>query len=153
MLKYGKISDTPIDSIIAELPYSTVLSAKSGRFLTKNKTSDRFAVTTATDTQIDGFTESNLTANASGAYTKVPIELPNYESSYEIPYYDTDDGVLTQDKLDALIGEVCDIYVASNIQYANASGTTYKVLIIVGGNVANNTLYVKQNPYPANARA
>lgn len=143
--KYGIVKGPQRFSILAPLAASQTLKALSGRFLFR--ASDDFREITAADATIAGFIDWVGTSSATAGATIVPMNNAA-DTIYELPYYDGSNTAtaLTATALDAIVNETCDLYVASNVQYANAGASATDVILIVGGNLVNSTLYVKIAP-------
>ena len=126
---------------------SEVFPAQSGRFVMK--TGDDFDIaTTAGGTRAIGAIEWTGTAQATDGFTTAPVQT-SPDVWYELPA--TNDGTtrqtLTQAAILALRFDTCDVALDANgIQYAHTGAADDDVFIIVGGDVDENTLYVKMNP-------
>lgn len=149
-LRYGVVSPewTKTSHHSAVITAAVVLKAKSGRWMTMS--SDEAILTTATTNGIDGYCNEIDLVVASGA--KYPL-MTSMELVVEMPYWNGTSvatSILTAAILKGVMYQACDIYVASNVQYADLSASTYDVLVIVGGDIGKNVLYCKRNPYPAN---
>lgn len=151
-LKYGIVSPekTREAYYMGTMTTSATLYAKSGRWVTKDTSANTFGLSAATSPQIDGYVDEVDEVCAAGV--QYPI-LYDSELVVEMPYYNgttVASSTLTDALLKAAIGEVKDIYV-STYQYANLGASTYKVIIVVGGDVKNNLIYTKRNLAPATA--
>ena len=129
------------------LAASVVIKALSGKFVTKDG-SGNLALSAAADTQIHGWADvgtgdGTFTASATAGDTKVPI-VRDLQVVFEIP--NKTGQTLTEATLKTLMFKTCDLYVDSGIQQADTTASTTDVLVIVGGDVAKNWLYVMINP-------
>lgn len=150
-LRYGIVSprETKQSYTRGTMTASTVLKAKSGRWVTKAQGTDTWNLSTAINTQVDGYDDTidilTVTSDKHTIYTSLELVV-------EMPYWNgSAAGTLTAALGEADMVEVCDIYVASDIQYANLGAASTKVLIVVGYDVKNNLVYTKRNPAPATA--
>lgn len=142
--KYGVVQGSPIFSTTGKFGASDVLSAKSGRYVVYDVSETYFRAVNNGENKITGYVEESLTCSATAGNTVLPVALNVADFVCELPYsFDGATATLTQATLDTIIGKLIDIYVASNIQYAdNRTTVADSILRIVGGSVENNTLYV-----------
>lgn len=126
---------------------SEVFSAKSGRFVELDGGSGDIKAATSGAAALIGAVDFVGTASSTEGGTELPVQTST-QVVYEMPVYDgTTAGVsVSQDTIDSYVGRTCDLYVASNIQYADTNGDTDETFIIVGGDADENTLYVVMNP-------
>jgi len=147
-LKYGVVGSSQVPLVpFCEGGFlaSDVLSAKSGRFVVYDESDAYWRAANSGEATFNGYVEQHLTfSTTSGA--KLPI-FDIRGLTFELPWANATDVTtqLTQATLDALIGQLCDLYVASNIQYADAGATSDNIFRIVGGdpNEGAGTLYVQ----------
>jgi len=120
---------------------SAVLSAKSGRFVIYDTTSGYWKVAPDNADKITGYVEEHLTCSATSGGTVLSI-ISVRDRVFELPYAAS--GVvatLTDAVGKTLIGKLIDVYVASDIQYAD-NATSQAILRVEGYDVAENTLKV-----------
>jgi hypothetical protein len=147
-LKYGIVdsSQTPlVPFCVGAFLASDVLSAKSGRFVVYDESDAYWRAANDGEATFNGYVEQHLTCAATSGQ-KLPIfDIRNH--TFELPYANATSVTtqLTQANLDAMIGQLCDLHVASNIQYADAGATTDNIFRIVGGDPTQGygTLYVQ----------
>ena len=144
-LKYGVRYGKPEFTHNAKLLASTVLPAKSGRFVVYDISDGYFKAVATSGSYISGYIEESLTASATSGVTVLPLATNVQECIFEVPYATSGAaGTLTQAVGDALVAKKVDLYVDTNgIQFANCSATSQALLEIVGFSVPNNTVYVK----------
>jgi hypothetical protein len=123
---------------------SQVFSAKSGRFV--NGQVQAGYITSAADgaDYLMGAVDFVGTTSSTSGGTKLAVDVST-ETIYEVPAWASAATTVTQAIIDAYIGKACDLKVDTNIQYADYDTATDDVLLIVGGSVADNCLYVKIN--------
>lgn len=142
-LKMGVISGKPLFTTMGKFKASEVLSARSGRYVTFDASADYYVVTPSNNGEVSGYVEQNLTCIATDKATELPIATNIGDFVCELPYAsgEATDSTLTQANLDTYLGDHIDIY-TSTIQYADIS-TSQGIFVVVGGSVANNSLYVR----------
>ena len=150
-LKYGVVDGQPQHTfwgVTGTLITSGLLPAKSGRLVVYDVSDTTWKQCADNAAYITGYVEQVFpTAASCPAGTKVPI-VSVKGHVFELPFARSGAAAtLTQAILDAIVGLKIDIYVdGSYIQYADDanSGTAgnQAVLLVEGGNLANNTLYV-----------
>jgi hypothetical protein len=145
-LKYGVAPGygEPIFSYKGKFLGSDVLSAKSGRYVVYDISDGYFRAVNDGENRITGYVEQALTCDSTSGNTVLPIATNVGLFATEMPYsFDGLVATLTQAVLDTIVGKLIDIYVLNNIQYAdNRTVVADNVLQVVGGDVAENTLYV-----------
>lgn len=144
-LKYGIRSGTPNYTHLAPFKASEVLSAKSGRLVLYDISDAYWRLVANGEAVVGGYVDHSLTCSATAGQTKLPIATNVDQLVFEMPYaYNGAAATLTSAVLETIVGKLIDIYVASNIQYAdNRDSVSDSVLEVVGGDVNANTLYVK----------
>lgn len=148
-LKYGVVGSSQeplVPYCVGAFKASQVLSNKSGRFVTYDDSDNYWKTAESGEAKIGGYVEQSLTTSATAGGTKLSI-FSVKNKVFELPYANATSVTtqLTQATLDDLIGKTCDLYVASNIQYADAGATTDNMFRIVGGDPAKGygTLWVE----------
>lgn len=141
--KYGIIN--PTNPLVTTPPMplaaSVAFKDKGGKFVTKDE-SGNYALSVAADTQIAGWAMvGEFTSSSTAAVDKVPLVV-DLGAIFELPAYST----ITEASLKTLIGKTCDLIVDSGIQKADNTASATDVIKIVGGDVAEQTLYVMINP-------
>lgn len=129
----------------APLAASVIFKNLGGKFVTKDG-SGNYAISAASDTQIDGWADiaGDFTSSSTAATDKAQVVI-DLGAIFEIPVSPADTA-LTDAGLKTLMRKTCDLVVASNVQYADTDASSTDVIKIVGGNVARNTVYVQINP-------
>ena len=137
-LRYGP-SFGPVTYVDAAWGASEVIKAASGRFV-KTDGSGYLEIAGDGDSELVGWAEHREeTVSSTEGGTKTQLNV-NRETIYKIPI---NAGTLTR----AMFYDTTDISVSSNIQGANLATADDDVLIIVGGDIANNAwLLVQINP-------
>lgn len=124
---------------------SEVFTAAGGRFVVKN--GDDFDAAATGANELAGAIEFIGTTGSSDAQSKYPVQT-NCNVWYEMPA--TNDGAnretLTQANIELYRFDTADITVLSNVQYVLTSAPSDNVFIIMGGDVVENTLFVRMNP-------
>lgn len=141
--KYGIIFMPNPGSVKQDQPCAASVAFKnlSGKFMVKDGSSN-YAIADSGDTELAGWAMAGeFTASSTAAKTTVPI-VDDFSAIFEIP----SDATFTAAELKALVGKTCDLIVASNIQQADIGESTEDVIIIVGGDVDRQTLFVRLNP-------
>ena len=141
--KMGQIFKSYPPVTIPSVPLAASVAFKNlgGKFMTKDG-SGNYALSVATDSQIAGWADvGEFTSSASAAAQTAPL-IVDLGAIFEIPV----DAAITDASLIALIGLTCDLVVNAGIQQAAIGTSTYDVVKIVGGSVANQTVYVQINP-------
>lgn len=147
IMKYGVIFGEPKYSYQAPMYGAEVLSAKSGRYVIYDRDLTYWKACTTGESYIGGYVEQSLTCSTTSGITVLPVAVNVWEFATELPYATAGAAAtLTAAVLKTLIGTACDLYATGNIQYADAAVTTDSLFIIVGGNVAHNSLYVVVQP-------
>ena len=123
------------------LTASQVFKRRSGHFV--KIASNRATIAGSGDTQIWGWAlvGKDWTSSNVAGQDKVTIDTHPMHV-WEIP----SDASFTASGLLALIGDTCDLVVNSNIQQADIGESNEDVIVIVGGDVDEQTLYVHMNP-------
>lgn len=127
--------------IDAPVAASQVFKRRSGHFV--RLASNNVNIAGSGHTEIWGWAlvGKDWTSSATAGASKVTVDTHPYHV-WEIP----SDATFTASGLLALIGDTCDLIVNSNIQQADVGENTEKVIVIIGGDVDNQTLYVHMNP-------
>ena len=128
---------------------SQTFKALSGRLVVKDISTDRWKICGSAEAYIGGFVD-DVPAAVTVDGDAFQINKAK-DTEYEIPYYNDSGIAFTEAILDILIGKHADIYVASSIQYVDCTGMELTtegnggeaVLEIIGGNIAEQTLFVK----------
>ena len=153
-LKYGFLNRNVTPSsypLPVPLAASQYLNKLSGRILTMDG-SGNFALTGATDSLVAGVTEAITQDSSTGCSSATAaadsvILIDDVNQPFEMPV--VTGTTITAASLKLLLGKTCDIAIAGSttttIQQANIGASTYDVIVIVGGNVDRNTVYVKLN--------
>ena len=123
------------------LAASQAFKRRSGQFMTLS--SSRAQKADSGDTEIWGWAliGKDWTSSSTAGADTVTICTDPFKV-WEIPARDT----FTATNLAAYIGDTCDLEIASDIQYADNGESTEDVIVIVGGDVDEQTLYVHMNP-------
>lgn len=121
---------------------SQTFSRRSGHYV-KLDASKHADIADSGDSEIAGwmhmgkdFTSSSTAGADKGSIDAFPFSV------YEVPARDT----FTAANLASYIGETCDLEVASNIQYVDNGESNEDNVVVVGGDVDEQTLYVHLNP-------
>ena len=86
-------------------------------------------------------TGKNYTSSSTAGADTLTIDTNPFHV-WEIPARDT----FTAANLKAYIGDTCDLEVSNSIQYADNGESNEDTIVIVGGDVDEQTLYVHMNP-------
>ncbi len=81
------------------------------------------------------------TSSATAAADKVTVCTDPFKV-WEVPARDT----FTAANLKSYIGDTCDLEISSNVQYVDNGESNEDTIVIVGGDVEEQTLYVHMNP-------
>lgn len=139
---HGKFTaDIPRAKIYA----SQVFKALSGRFVVFDYGDGYWKAATNGENTLGGYVEWVGTASSTSGVTILPV-CTKLDNTYELPFYNAGTNVLTQALFDAVHGRNIDLYVASNVQYADASATNDGVLIVKDCDINRNTLICQINP-------
>jgi hypothetical protein len=151
-MKYGIIDGKPRVTTDAPMYASTVLPAKSGRFIVYDTSATYYRAPATDEDAITAYVEQNLTCSATSGSDRLPAVTNLAELTFELPYATSGAAAtLTAAVLETLKGKLVDIYVdGDGVQYANASASTDDMFVVQGGSVAENTLYVTVNPAKIN---
>lgn len=123
------------------LTASQVFKRRSGHFV--KLVSNYATIAGSGDVEIKGWAlvGKDWTSSATAGQDKITIDAdPGHV--WEIPA----DATFTESSLLALIGDTCDLIVNSNIQQADIGESFEDVIVIMGGDVDEQTLYVHMNP-------
>lgn len=141
-LKYGWLRGGKV-SVPWAMTAAQVLTDRSGRFASRNTSTGAVEVADTTGVifgWIEGAADSSTDTGAvynvivdTTAVFRIPLVYDN--SSYTVNYSA------------AILGETCDLYVASNVQYADPTNAATDQLIIVGGKAATGTDIVATDGY------
>jgi hypothetical protein len=134
---------------LVPLAANTYLNPLSGRFLTIS--AGTYALSSASDTQIAGWTDSVNSQNSTGTGSVAgdAVELIDDSNAiFELPIVGA---TITAATLLSTYQNKCfDLVQAGSgltlVQQANLAANTKKHFKVVGGNVARQTVYVKINP-------
>lgn len=129
--EYGKRSGGSSHSVRAfPVGASEVFKKKGGGFVIEDN-SGRVEIATAAATNILGWAliQEDFTASSTEGGTIVPVDM-DLDAIYEVP-------INTGTWADTYRGESCDISISSNIQGANLSGTSTKVLTLIDKGFTN----------------
>lgn len=144
---YGMIKNAHLATFTepVQMGASEVFSAQSGRFVIK--TGDDFDACNGDDDQIFGAVEFVGTTNSTDAITQLPVQT-SCDVWYEMPATNngSDRQTLTQQNIEDYRFDTADVKVISNVQYVYTNTATDNIFIIMGGDVIENTLYVRMNP-------
>ena len=145
-LKYGLApgSAEPIFGH-ALMPFyaSQVFSLLSGRYVRFDTDYGYWKICENNASLVGGYVmEGGFTGSSTSGATKLPVIRNVNKCVFELPYAATGAAAtLTAAVLAVLYDKLIDIYVASNIMYAD-NATDQANLRVRGGDVDNNTLYV-----------
>ncbi len=142
-LKYGNIGllGEPLFTLAGKMYASTVLSAKSGRYVVADISDTYWRAPATNEAAVNGYIDQHLTCNSTSGNTILPVATNVCDFATEMPYSEAEAAVtLTAAKLILAIGVPGDFYVAANIQYWD-NASTQNVLKCVGGDVAEGTVY------------
>lgn len=81
------------------------------------------------------------TSSSTAGADKVTVDTNPFHV-WEVPARDT----FTATNLKNYIGDTCDLEISSNIQYIDNGESNEDTIVIVGGDVDEQTLYVHMNP-------
>lgn len=131
-LKYGEESR---GTVVMPMVASTVLKAKSGRFVTINTAGNAY-LTSAADTTVFGSIEGgyDLTCSSVAGATKLMCNTETFKH-YRIP-------INTGTFAATLRGVACDLSIASSVQGAALGTTTGGHVLIVDGDLSGNNKWV-----------
>ena len=127
---------------------NVTLKAKSGRYVTYDISDGYFSLTPDGVAKVSGYTDIVISDIATSG-DKVPVAMNPHMFATEMPYAaGGSTGTLTDAILlnptaglsTAIIGKTIDIYVSSDVQYADDQAND-NILFVVGGDVDQNTLY------------
>ena len=143
--KYGIAPYSGLDPIYGPemgVYTSNVFSLKSGRYCVYGTSSAGMLACADNAAAISGFTQWTGTASATTLATKISVAYNIDQFATEMPYAASGAAAtLTAAVLITIYSKLIDIFVSSNIQYAD-NAASQSVLRVVGGDVAENTLYV-----------
>ncbi len=132
----------PIESPEGLFYASQVLSKLSGRYVVYGTSSTYFLACADNAAAASGYVTWTGTTSSTNGGTKLAIAMNIDQFATELPYAASGAAAtLTNAVLVTLYSKLIDMYVTSNIQYAdnNASQSAFR---IVGGDAAENTLYI-----------
>ena len=149
--KYTVISGDKKSHHLGVFTAGEILVSKSGRWVEHDNSANTYIVATASSQQVDGYCDYIDSGTTAGdAY---PI-MDALDLVVEMPYYNGTSvatSTLTVALLAAAMNENCDIYIdGDEVQYADLGASSYDVITVVGGDVDENSIYTKRNPYPSN---
>jgi hypothetical protein len=153
-LKYGCIDSHPMEEIkgiTKGLAASTVLPAKSGRFVVYDVSNAAYEAIATDAAAISAYVEQVVTAAQSTATknTAKPALFSVKGKTFEVPFARAGAAyTLTQAILDAIMFLQIDSYVDTNgIQYGDDANSgsigTQHLYLVVGGNVDRGTVFVQ----------
>ncbi len=121
---------------------SQAFTRRSGHFVKKD-VNNRADIADSGDTQLQGWAlvGKDWTSSATAGADKVTVDTHPLHV-WEIP----SDATFTAATLATIVGETCDLIVNSNVQQADFGESNEDVIMIVGGDVDEQTLYVHMNP-------
>jgi len=121
---------------------SQAFKRRSGHFV-KLDSNRRVTIADSGDSEIIGWAlvGKDWTSSSTAGADKVTVDTHPLHV-WEIP----PDAAITASSLAGLIGKTCDLIVSSNIQYADIGESNEDVIVIIGGDVDGQTLYVHMNP-------
>ena len=124
-----------------DLAASVQFKSLGGKFMVNS--AGNHSIADSGDTQIAGWAmvEGEYTSNSTAAIDKVPL-CRDLSAIFAI----APDEAFTAASLKTIRHDTCDLIVSSNIQYADIGESTEDVIIIVGGDVAAQILFVQINP-------
>jgi len=135
----------PEYTTVGGLYASTILPAKSGRYLVLDISDACWRAPATNEAAVNGYVDQHLESGKCSATkngTKLSIATNVTEFATEMPYSESEAAVtLTAAKLVLATGVAGDFYVASNVQYWD-NASSQDVLKCVGGDVAEGTVYV-----------
>lgn len=142
-VRFGTPDFTTKGALYTDGSTAVVLSKKSGRYVVNDVSDDAFKICADNAAAITGYVEQDLTSSTTSKKTVVSVATNVDQFVCELPYALAGAaGTLTDATLADAKGRQIDLYVASNIQYADVA-SDQAVFECVGGSVENNTLYVK----------
>ena len=143
-IKLGSpIFDNPF-FIEAPLAASQAFKCRSGHFV--YLTRGVITIADSGDGEIWGWglVGKDWTCSAVSAADKITVCTDPYKV-WEVPARDT----FTAANLAAYLGDTCDLEISSDIQYVDNGESNEDVVVVVGGDVEEQTLYVHMNPLKA----
>jgi hypothetical protein len=142
VLKYGVVWGTPIFGHKAPWLASDVVSKKSGRYCVYDISDGYWRASNNGENKISAYVEHDFTAGSSSGAEEYPVAQNVNAFCTELPYaIGGAAGTLTEALLATYLSLLMDLYVASNIQYADIQ-TNDNILRCWGGSVSHNTLFV-----------
>lgn len=152
-IKYSVVSGTPrFTQFPVPLAASQNFLPLSGRYVTRDSSTGTYALSSSTSQQIDGYVDDIFTSVAG---QQIPIIENVDEVVVEIPAANAGTAVTVTDTIiRGLMSEACDTVLSNGVQYCNynVGSNQTRVLVVVGGNVADNVVYTKVNSNPSNLR-
>jgi len=120
---------------------SQTFKRRSGHFVYLS--SNRVNIADSGTSQLFGWAlvGKDWTSSSTAGADKVTVDTYPFHV-WEVPARDT----FTAANLEAYIGDTCDLEVVSNIQYVDNGESNEDTIVIVGGDVDEQTLYVHMNP-------
>ena len=143
-VQYGRIRGDD-RGVLGDIPVaaSQAFKARSGKFV-KLDASKHADIAESGDSELFGWAlvGGDTTSSSTAAATKVSVDT-SVTSIFELPY---DDTTVTEANLAELLGETCDLIVASDIQYADIGESNEDTIQILGYDFNRKTVYVRLNP-------
>ncbi len=143
--KYGIAPYSGIDPVFGPeigLKASQTFYVKSGRYLTYDTGDTAFKSTANAEAAISAYTDWTGTGSSTLLATKISMAFNVDQFATELPYAVSAASTLTAAVLVTIYSKLIDLYV-STYQYADNNASIQDSLFrVVGGDVAENTLYV-----------
>jgi len=148
-VKYGTIKSNHLQQYGAARPIaaSQTFESKSGRFVKRDGSGNIQAVAGNSEEELLGAVDFVGDSGSSAGDTEAPVQINPYVP-VEMPVYDgAVDASVSESDIESLIQTSAAINVSGDTQYVDISDTTdiNQVLVIVGGDADENTLYAIQN--------
>ena len=139
-VKLGRIFDRPF-YIKCPVAASQAFYQRSGHFVYLS--SNNVTIADSGTTQLFGAAQigSDWTSSSTAGADTVTV-CTDPMAVYEVPARDT----FTASNLAAYVGDTCDLEISSGIQYIDNGESNEDTIVIVGGDVDEQTLYVHMNP-------
>ena len=139
-VKLGRIFDNPF-YIKCPVAANQTWKRRSGHFVYLS--SNYVTIADSGTTQLFGVAliGKDWTGSSTAGADVVTVDTHPFHV-WEVPARDT----FTAANLASYIGDTCDLEVSSNIQYVDNGESSEDTVVIVGGDVDEQTLYVHMNP-------
>ena len=145
-MRYGHIRGLGL-TVPCQMTDSETVKIASGRFVSRNTSTGKGEIADTTDT-IMGWVDAD-DYNSAGTATTSSSTYPMYYDFgdvFSIPLA-YDNSSYTVNYSQAIFFELCDLYVASSVQYADPTNYSTGQLMIVGGQAATGTTICTSDGY------